>query len=133
LNTLAQDSATDDVTVKFIEDYFVKPIAYLFLAILSDQGEKWKSDMEGKRSKLLKDLIKEKGWEESYFVFTDRDLKRVFEISKKAGEDPIIHFKLNKHMSVDDENFWLSRLFQFLIFRVYQLPQYSISSLFLYQ
>ncbi|MDD5044590.1 MAG: glycogen/starch synthase, partial [Candidatus Omnitrophica bacterium] len=100
--------------IKFIEDYFVKPISYLFLAIMIDQAEKWEAEMKGNRSTDLKTLIKDNKWEDSYFVFTDRDLRRLFTFFANdkglAGEDPVIYFGLNQHFIVNNDGFGLKRL-----------------------
>ncbi|MFA5392755.1 MAG: hypothetical protein WC306_03725, partial [Candidatus Paceibacterota bacterium] len=84
--------------VEFIENYFVAPISYLFLAIMTDQAEKWEADLKGKRPDALKELIKNKGWESSYFIFTDRDLRRLFEICAQEKIDPVTGFGLNEYM-----------------------------------
>jgi hypothetical protein len=93
--------------IALIEEYFVKPIVDLFLAIITDQYEKLQKEKIGQRLDLIKKLIIENSWEKDYFIFDDRDaLRRLF----KYFDDPVIQFKINEHMGVDNEKFGLSRL-----------------------
>jgi len=92
-NTGLNQKAQAEALIKFIEDYFVKPIAYLFFTIMVDQAEKWDSDMKGKREKYLSE--KEFLTDGRYFLFTDRDLRRLFEF----WDDPVITFDLNQYLS----------------------------------
>jgi len=107
----AKGKITDNESkIKFIEDYFVKPISYLFLAIMTDQAKKWEKDLKGQRPPKLKELIKKEKWDNEYFIFTDRDFRRLFELCKKEGLDPVIRFKLNQHMGVETDKLGIKRL-----------------------
>ncbi len=96
-----EEISNEEDKIKFIEKYFVKPIAYLFLAIMIDQGEKWDQDLKGKRKDALNDLI-EKKWGKDYFVFTDRDLKRLFAFCKEQGIDPLTYSKFGLRDFLDE-------------------------------
>ncbi|MFA5349587.1 MAG: tripartite tricarboxylate transporter TctB family protein, partial [Candidatus Paceibacterota bacterium] len=73
----------------FIDNYFIKPISYFFIVIMADQAAKWKKDMAGDRDAMFEG-------KEDYFVFTDRDLRRVFDFAGKEGIDPVTKFGFNK-------------------------------------
>ncbi|MDO8580684.1 MAG: hypothetical protein Q7S13_04320, partial [Candidatus Omnitrophota bacterium] len=102
------DMSSRDFTKKaeryrFIEEYFVRPLSELILTLLIDQQEKWDLDMKGERLAYLETLYKNRrSKNKDYFVFTDRDLRRLFEYyyaDKQAGKadaDPIVRHGLHE-------------------------------------
>jgi len=78
---------------EFIERWFVKPVAFLIIAILATtQYDKWDNYNKGK-------VDRETG--RKYPPFRDQDLRRLFEFITKDGKDPIVELNLHWLLTVD--------------------------------